>query len=128
MPFLALFLAAARAALEFVSAAVRTPAGAALIAFGATWLIAGHRERVACETRTVALRFELQRAADAEHVRREAAIADARAAGAAESDALARKSLDLEIKLKEAADASRAADNRPCLDRAGVLRLDALSR
>ncbi|MBG0808740.1 hypothetical protein IY145_05060 [Methylosinus sp. H3A] len=38
MPFLALVLPAARASLEFASAAVRTPAGAALIAFGTAWL------------------------------------------------------------------------------------------
>lgn len=128
MPFLALVLPAARAALDLLSAAIRTPIGAALIAFAVAWLLAGHRERIACEARAAALRMELQRAADAEHSRREAVIAEARAAGVAESEALARKTLDLEIRLKEAEDASHAADDRPCLDGSGVMRLDRLSR
>jgi hypothetical protein len=128
MPILALILPAARAAIGLFSAIIRTPIGAAALAFGLAWIIAGHRERAACEARASALRLELQRAAAAEHVRREAAIAEARSAGLAESEALARKSLDLEIRLKESADASHAADARPCLDAAGVMRLDRLSR
>jgi hypothetical protein len=128
MPFLTFILPAARAALGLVSAAVHIPIVAAALAFGLAWIVASSRERAACEARAVALRLELQRAADAEHARREAAIAEAHAAGLAESEALARKSLDLEIRLKEAADASHAADRRPCLDAAGVLRLDRLAR
>jgi hypothetical protein len=128
MPLLAILLPAARSALGLVSAAIRTPLGAATLAFGLAWLIAGSRERAACEARAVAFRAEMQRAADAEHARREAAIAEARAAGLVESEALARKSLDLEARLKESEDASHAADRRPCLDAAGVMRLDRLAR
>ncbi|TDX61909.1 hypothetical protein EDE12_11210 [Methylosinus sp. sav-2] len=128
MPFLALLLPAARAALGLVVSAVRTPIGAAALAFGLAWLIAGRREHAACEARLETFRVELQRAADAEHARRESVIAEARAAGRVESEALARKNLDLEIRLKESADASAAHDRRPCLDAAGVMRLDRLAR
>jgi hypothetical protein len=72
MPFLAILLPAARSALGLVSAAIRTPLGAATLAFGLAWLIAGSRERAACEARAVAFRAEMQRAAEAEHARREA--------------------------------------------------------
>jgi hypothetical protein len=128
MPLLAILLPAARAALGLLSVVVGTPIGAAALSFGIAWLISGHRERAACEARADAFRAELQRAADAEHARREAAIAEARAAGLVESEALARKSLDLEVRLKEFADASHAADARPCLDAGGVMRLDRLAR
>jgi hypothetical protein len=128
MPLLAILLPAARGALGLLSAVIRTPIGAAALAAVIAWLVAGHRERAACEARATALRLELQRAADAEHVRREAAIAEARAAGLAESEALARKSLDLETRLKESEDASHAADRRPCLDGAASLRLDRLAQ
>jgi hypothetical protein len=128
MPILALILPAARAALSLLSGAVQTPIGAAALAFGLAWLISSHRERVACEARAAALRMELQRAADAEHMRRESAIAEARAAGVAESEALARRALDLEIRLEESINASRANDAHPCLDGASVMRLDRLSR
>ncbi|WP_159728412.1 hypothetical protein [Methylosinus sp. Ce-a6] len=128
MPFLALIPALVKGALDALSAAIRTPIGAAAVAFGVAWLWAGHRERAACDARAEAFRAELQRAADAEHIRREAAIAEARAAGATESNALAKKNLDLEIRLKESADASAAHDHRPCLARDSVMRLDRLAR
>lgn len=128
MPFLALIAPIAKTVFDTVSAIIRTPIGAAAIAFVVAWLLAAHRERAACAAHLETIRVELQRAADAEHARRESTIAEARAAGAAESEALARKNLDLEIRLKEAADASHAADSHPCLDAAGVLRLQRLGR
>jgi hypothetical protein len=123
MPF-ALLLPAARLALGLIS----TPIGAAALAFAIAWPASGYRERAACKARAEAFRAELQRAADAEHARREAVIAAADAAGLADAEALARRRLDLEIRLKEAEDASHAADRRPCLDGAGVMRLDRLAR
>ncbi|WP_064033477.1 hypothetical protein [Methylosinus sp. R-45379] len=128
MPILALLPMLLKGALDALSAAVRTPIGAAALAVGLTWLVVGHNERAACSARADALRLELQRAADAEHARRESAIGAAEAAGRAESEGLARKNLDLEIRLKEAADASAAHDRRPCLDAADVMRLDRLAR
>jgi hypothetical protein len=128
MPFLAIILPAARAALGGLWSFASSPIGRLVIVGAVAWFWSGHRERAACEARAEAVRAELQRAADAEHVRRESAIAEARAAGAAEADALARKNLDLEIRLQESADASHAADDRHCLSRDSVLRLDRLSR
>lgn len=128
MPILALILPALRAALGFVVSAIRTPIGAAIVAAGVTWLVVGHNERAACAARAEALRLELQRSAEAEHIRRESAIGAADAAGLAASDALARQNLDLTIRLKEAEDASHAADHMPCLTRDSVMRLDRLAR
>jgi hypothetical protein len=128
LPFLALFLPALRGALGFVVSAVRTPIGAAIVAASLAWLVAGHRERAACSARAEALRQELQRAAEAEHIRRESAIGAADAAGHAASEALARQNLDRTIRLKEAEDASHAADHMPCLTRDSVMRLDRLAR
>jgi hypothetical protein len=128
VPVLALILPVARSALSGLWSVSSSPIGAAIIAFGIAWFWSGHRERVACDARAEAFRADLQRVADAEHLRREAAIAEARAVGAAESEALARKNLDLEIRLKESADASHAADSLPCLDAASVLRLNRLAR
>ncbi|TDX63983.1 hypothetical protein EDE12_106128 [Methylosinus sp. sav-2] len=128
MPILALLPMLVKGALDALSAAVRTPIGAAAVAAGLTWLVVSHNERAACSARAEALRLELQRAADAEHARRESAIGAAEAVGRAEADALARKNLDLEIRLKEAADASAALDRSPCLTRDSVMRLERLAR
>jgi hypothetical protein len=128
MPLFSIIVGLAKLAGEAVVAFATSPLGRLVIVGAAAWLWSGHRERAACEARAEAFRADLQRAADAEHLRRESAIAEARAAGAAEADALARKNLDLEIRLQESADASHAADARPCLSRDSVLRLDRLAR
>jgi hypothetical protein len=128
MPILALILPAARAALSGLWSLASSPIGRLVIVGVVAWRWSVHREHAACEARAEALRVELQRAADAEHLRRESAIAEARAAGAAEADALARKAIDLEIRMKESENASHAADARPCLSRDSVLRLDRLAR
>lgn len=128
MPIFALIFPAARAALGGLWSLVSSPIGRLVVVAGVAWAWSGHRERAACEARASAFRAELQRAAEAEHIRRETAIAKAQAVGAAEADALARKNLDLEIRLKESEDASRANDSRACLDRSGVLRLQRLAR
>jgi hypothetical protein len=106
----------------------KTWIGGFTIAFVVAWLWSGHRHDAACAAREKAAEAERVRIGLLEHSRREDAIAKARRDADAAAVALTieeAKNADLK---KDIENASKANDRVPCIDGAGVMRLDRIGR
>lgn len=106
----------------------KTWVGGFTIAFVIAWLWSGHRHDAACAAREKAAESERVRIGLMEHSRREDAITKARADADAAEAALKSQQEEHARYMVEMENASKANDRNPCLDSAGVMRLDRIGR
>lgn len=125
-----LLVVAAGAAWVYVPVVGRQTAKALLVvAVAAGFYDGGYSHRAAIDRAAWAQAEAARKAAEeAEHVRRDREIAKARSLADAAIAVLKAEREEHKRQLKDTDNASKANDNRPCFDRASVLRVDGIGR